>query len=112
MSGKKDGRSKTRTYKCWAYMKTRCLSPGNKDYWKYGGRGIMVCSRWLSSFYSFVEDMGECPSPMHSIDRINNDGNYESGNCRWATPKEQASNRRNNRIINVRGESHTIEDWA
>lgn len=75
-------------------MKMRCYNPENPKYPNYGGRGINVCDRWLNSFENFLEDMGEKPSEEYSIDRINNDGNYEPGNFRWATPVEQANNQR------------------
>lgn len=78
-------------------MKERCNSPNNKYYKHYGGRGIKVCKRWLK-FENFLEDMGECLEGL-SLDRIDNNSNYCKSNCRWATRKEQARNRRNNRII-------------
>lgn len=74
-------------------MKTRCSNPNVDNYKHYGGRGVTVCERWLHSFESFLADMGKKPSPQHSIDRINNDGNYEPDNCRWATKLEQIHNR-------------------
>jgi hypothetical protein len=75
-------------------MKTRCSNPRNPAFMDYGGRGIEVCPRWEVSFEAFLADMGPRTSPAHSIDRKNNDGNYEPGNCRWATASEQARNRR------------------
>jgi hypothetical protein len=88
------GMSNSRTYNIWQNMKNRCCNPKSTQYKWYGHRGISVCDRWKQSFISFLSDMGVCPSKAHSIDRINNDGNYEPGNCRWSTHKEQCNNRR------------------
>ncbi len=92
---------KTRHYypKCrerltWCAMKDRCGNPKCISYKNYGGRGIKVCDEWVKSFKAFFDHMGPKPSPEHSIDRINNDGNYEPGNCRWATRSQQRRNRR------------------
>lgn len=83
----------TTEYYIWNGMIRRCHNPKNKDYQRYGGRGIQVCERWRRDFSAFLVDMGPRP-PNKSIDRINNDGNYEPLNCRWATAKEQRQNTR------------------
>lgn len=80
-------------YNSWVSMKQRCTNPNDKRYAAYGGRGIKVCDRWFDSFENFLADMGKRPSLKHSIDRIDNDGNYEPGNCRWATNSRQIFNR-------------------
>jgi hypothetical protein len=104
-------KAKTRTYQAWASMKRRCLNPNVRDYNNYGGRGISICQRWMDSFEAFLNDMGEIPDGM-SIDRIDNDANYEPANCRWATRKQQARNTRSNRIVTYNGESKCLVEWS
>lgn len=101
----------SRTYRSWSCMKRRCTVPHDEHWSCYGGRGIVICDRWLNSFEAFFEDMGERP-PMATLDRIDCNGNYEPSNCRWATNIEQQRNRRNNRLLTAFGKTMCVTDWA
>jgi hypothetical protein len=81
-------------YSTWMGIRKRCYNPNHHNYRNYGERGIKMCDRWFNSFLSFVDDMGDKPTPSHTIDRIDNDGMYEPSNCKWSTMKEQAANKR------------------
>lgn len=99
-------------YRTWRGLMARCLNVKNKAYKNYGGRGIKICGRWMS-FGNFINDVGEKPSPKHTLDRFpDNDGDYEPNNFRWATRKEQNRNKRNNVFINAFGENKSITEWS
>ncbi len=102
----------TPEYKSWTSLKERCNNPKYKKYKNYGGRGIKVCEKWNDSFENFRLDMGLKPSSSHTIDRIDNNGDYCKKNCRWATKKEQSNNTRTNHFIEYNGEKLTISEWA
>jgi hypothetical protein len=106
------GKSKTREYSIYCGMLARCYNRNKKIYRRYGGRGISVCKRWRHSFNNFLADMGNLPTPNHTLDRINNDGNYKPSNCRWATMAEQCKNRRTSIKITYNGETKILSDWA
>lgn len=99
-------------YYAWKGMNNRCYNEKYYLYHRYGGRGIKVCDRWLESFENFYEDMGDRPSNKYSLDRINNDGNYEPSNCRWATQKQQSSNKENNKWIEYGNKKMIQSEWA
>lgn len=96
------GLSRMPEYKIWKSMIERCGNLNFKSYKDYGGRGITVCDEWIKSFETFIKDMGLRPTPFHSIDRIDNNGNYEPGNCKWSTKVEQGRNMRSNVIKSVK----------
>ena len=98
-------------YTAWVSMHARCSRRSCSQYKNYGARGIRVCKRW-SSFEAFIADVGTRPSPEHSIDRRDSSGNYEPDNCRWATPSEQARNRRNNLLITHNGRTMPLVAWT
>jgi hypothetical protein len=99
-------------FKTWSTMIDRCERPTHQNYASYGGRGITVCQRWKDSFESFLKDMGQKPTPKHSIDRIDNNKGYSPENCRWATQREQNRNRRNNHVVTHEGKTMVLSDWA
>lgn len=102
----------------WLAMLQRCYSKTHRAYRLYGARGIQVCDRWrfgtanLDPLAAFAQDMGQRPSASHSLDRINNDGDYEPSNCRWATPLEQSRNNRNCRLLTLNGKTQSVTEWA
>lgn len=102
------GKHRTVEYYTWNSMNARCFDPKDMNYKYYGKKGVTVCDRWKNSFENFLEDMGKKPSATHSIDRIAVLGNYEPSNCRWATLKEQQSNRRDN----VKIKDVILAEWA
>ena len=104
------GMWKSREFSIWQSMKDRCYNPNNPRYKNYGGRGILVCERWKESFKNFFDDMGK--SNGLTIDRIDVNGNYEPGNCRWTNPKIQARNRRNNKVYTYMNETLCVSEWC
>lgn len=113
-ASKKHGLSGTPEHRAWTQIMARC-NPDTvkaKTQHLYVSRGIQMCEKWRSSFEAFLEDMGPKPHPLASVDRIDNDGNYEPGNCRWATPSQQARNRRTNHVLEFNGEKCCIAEWA
>lgn len=104
------GKTRTRVYAAFQHMRRRCESPNDGDYLDYGGRGIKICDRW-ATFENFLEDMGE-PEKGYSLGRIDNNGNYEPDNCKWATADEQANNKRNSHLITWNGQTLNLTTWA
>ena len=106
------GMRQSRQYSIWTGLKNRCNNPSNGSYKNYGGRGIKVCDRWLNSFENFWEDMESGYKDHLTIERINNNGNYEPSNCKWIPKEEQSNNRRDNDWITFNGETKTLSRWA
>lgn len=102
----------TKEYRAFRHILERCYKATHESYANYGGRGIKVCDRWRNSFENFLTDMGRAPSSKHSIDRKENDGNYEPGNCRWATKKEQQNNTRSCKMLSYKGKTQTLSNWC
>lgn len=105
-------KSKRPEYRIWTGMIHRCHNSKRNCYRYYGARGIVVCERWRLDFQAFLDDVGERPSPKYSLDRINNDGNYEPGNVRWADRTTQGRNTRANRILEFRGQRKCLTEWS
>ena len=103
---------KSREFEIWCSMKDRCSNENYHRYFDYGGRGIRVCDRWVNSFPNFLEDMGRRPSDEHSIERLDNDGEYGPSNCVWATTDVQARNHRRSIHIEYLGVKMILTDWA
>jgi hypothetical protein len=99
-------------YRNWMAIIQRCTNPHRSNFPLYGGRGITICKEWAKSPSAFLAYVGQRPSPGHTIDRIDNDGNYEPGNVRWATSVEQSRNKRSNRWIEFNGRRMILADWA
>ena len=112
IDGASEGFTKHDLYQTWVDINHRCYSKKDKAYKNYGGRGIIMCDSWRNSIKCFIEDMGNKPTPDHSIDRIENNGNYTKENCKWSTSTEQNNNRRDtsDRFI-VNGIAKTINEW-
>jgi hypothetical protein len=104
------GSPEYRTWYAWYNIHRRCKDVKSKDYPRYGGRGIQVCAEW-STYLNFLADMGLVPEGK-SIDRIDNHGNYEAGNCKWSTKQEQARNRRTSKMLSICGETKTLAEWS
>lgn len=100
------------TYNSYLAMMERCYNEACEKYPKYGGRGIKVCQRWRDSILAFAADMGLRPSRKHTLDRIENDGDYEPGNCRWATAEEQQSHTSRTRMVTINGVTKCVQHWC
>jgi len=107
----KHGMSQSKEFMIWASMRARCNNKNSQNYKFYGARGIKVCGRWDKSFKAFYEDMGSKPDG-HSINRVNNDGNYEPSNCEWSTAKNQMNNMQGNHNITFKGITKTLTEWS
>lgn len=102
----------SKEYNAWGNIKSRCSNPNRADYKNYGGRGIKICDRWMNSFENFLADIGRAPSQKHSIERKDNDGNYEPNNAFWATKDQQSNNKRTNVVISYNGKTQTLTQWC
>lgn len=108
----RDNKTKHPLFNTWIHMIRRCGDPRVKEFKNYGARGITVCDRWRDDFWAFVADMGERPTPRHSVERRDNNGPYSPDNCCWATYAEQKLNTRRNRLITFQGKTLPVSEWA
>ncbi len=106
------GESKTPEHGIWCGIKSRTGNPNSPAFPNYGGRGIKMCDRWIHSFENFLADMGKKPTPKHTIERKNNEGNYDPDNCTWATRMDQSNNKRSNKFVTYNGKTLTISQLA
>lgn len=106
------GKSRTKVHGTWLKLRARCYDLNDVGYSNYGGRGITVDPEWRESFEAFYRDMGEPPTPRHSIDRVDNDGPYTKANCRWADTRTQCRNRRSNVRLTLGSKSQTLVEWS
>lgn len=106
------GMNKSPEHQAWVQMKQRCTNQKKREWPHYGGRGITVCDQWMRSFVAFHRHVGPKPSPGHSLDRIDVNGNYEPGNVRWATNREQKENTRTVRMVTINGKTQSIAAWG
>lgn len=106
------GSRRTPEYTTWCSIKARCFNTSSAYYHRYGGRGITMCAGWRESYEAFLSHAGRRPSPLHTIERIENDKGYKPGNVRWATRKEQARNRTSSRLVTLNGVTKTAAAWA
>lgn len=106
------GMSRASEHAIWSMIIQRCCNPKQKAFPRYGGRGILICDKWKNDFQQFYKDMGPRPSKGHSIDRIDNNKNYEPSNCRWATAKEQSVNSSIPKLVTFNGKTQNLSEWA
>ena len=108
----KHGMCGSKEYSTWEGMLARCYNINHVAYPNYGGRGICVCEEWQNNFAQFLQDMGKKPSSTHSLDRVDNNGNYCKTNCRWASSRQQSNNKRNTIFVMYKGRRQSLVDWA
>lgn len=106
--GEAHGARRTKEYRAWSHIRSRCHTPTDKDFYNYGGRGIAVCDEWRASFEAFLRDVGRAPTASHTLDRLDNDQDYKPGNVRWALRADQSRNTRRNVLI----EGKVLKDYC